>query len=404
VKLGKRRAWIAGLGVLMLLALVMRACWPVAEQVLPVPGPEVTRSASQPVSRPLVASAALVDAAVQRPEARWCALSEKAGPDLTGLAEREIRELNQLMADETERLERHLKQSLRADPSTRAQAVAEWLADASSAKSSARLQDLARASRDPFVIQLALQRGCEPNTDCRPVEPELWAEVEPGSLAAALLLANSSKGEAPVQRWSRLPQTSYDNKFPFELLRLLEQHLPTATAAGLQRSAQDALLLNYGVKVAAANTPMSGLTAACRGTELGAERTRICEGVAEKLWTSSSATELGNVMALVLVRALPDRSAHWLQRAQQAEAMRQWRQEQLGDEMVQMLASYQRCGPSSEVSPLRRRVFAESEWAFTRAQMLQAGVDEQALAQRWRAASGRSLLDAPQAASAVPKR
>jgi hypothetical protein len=407
VKLGKRRAWIAALGVLMLLALVMRACWPVAEQVSPDPGPAVAMSASQPASRPLVSSAAPVahvNSAAQRPETRWCELGAKAGSDLSGLFEPDERELAKLLRDEIDRMEHHLLQSLRADPSTRAQAVAEWLPSAYSPNSSARLQELARRSRDPFVIQLALLRTCTGDDACHDVERGLWAEVEPDSLAAALLQAESDKSKPAAQRWSRLLQKNADNSFAPELLRVLEQHLPAVAEAGLRQAAQFAILEDYGSTARGAVRPRAmGLLAACRSTELGSERTQICEGVAEKLWTSSSATELGDVMALALVGDLPERSGHWQQRAQQHDALRLWRQGQGQAETHQAFATYYRCGSSEADSPWRRRVFAESEWAFTRSQMQQAGADEQALAQRWRAQADRSLLDAPHAASAAPR-
>jgi len=344
------------------------------------------------------------DRAARANEARWCALWAERNQDLSAPAERdaiEPDEMNAIAQTEAERMERRLLQRLRADPSTRSQAAAEWLPRSGSLAGTQRLHELARQSRDPFVIALALQRPCPPNTACRSVEPGLWAEVEPNNLQAALLAAAQRTGEPAQQRWSRLLQTTEDNKQVSELIRVLEQHLPDAHDTVFLRDTQLALLIGYRSAAEAASWPsLRDLNSACRSTDLGLDRGRICEGVAEKLWASSGADVLRNVMALALVRGLPARAAQWQARAQQAEAVRQWTSERMTVEIEQLIASMD-CKRAPATSPWRRKATADSEWAFIRSEMIQAGADEQALAERYRAHEGRGLLEPRPAASAA---
>lgn len=415
----RRKHWAALLAALLLGLMVLQSAWMPADSamsgaamdaspasagstvvdrgVLPLAAMEVQAGPSSHPSASESSDDAEDEREARGAEAYWCAKVARPGQGAQGMAlpayEANYTEFEAMSKADSERMERRLLRRLRTDPSTRAQAAAEWLSRGTRAQSAARLQDLARKSRDPMIIALALQIPCTPGGDCNPVAPGLWAEVEPDNLYALLHAADAAAGEPAVQRWSRPLQARHADSHMAEFVRVLEQHMPPVAETGLQRTTQDVLLTGYWM--GGGVLPLRGLLQACRGTELGDSRQRICEGVAEQLWAEQGGSLIDHLLALGLVRLLPERGAHWPARAQQAEAAQQWGYERI-DVEIGMLIEATACRPISQQSTWRRRRSAEGEWNVIRGEMAQAAADEAALAERFRVGrSGRGALDPP---------
>jgi len=252
----------------------------------------------------------------RRVDARWCAdeawrQGEGEGASADSSRSRAMRRL----VDESARQLR-----LRAD--TQSQVVAEWLQfrypadEAMKTRAQARLQELARQSRQPFAVYQALQAHCSGAAACTRVPASLWAEVEPDNrlawLAALGEMPTASAQRAALMRAVQAPRSIEYGRHALQALL----SLPLIQTPGLRKAAQQSLWVLFAVDTGLFHR--SGLMRLCTAQEAAAdlELKQVCSTLAQQLWKESE--DLGALaLAETLGRRADGATPDWIARGQE---------------------------------------------------------------------------------------
>ncbi|MDR7331677.1 hypothetical protein [Roseateles asaccharophilus] len=271
----------------------------------------------------------------------------------------------------------------RGDP--RSRAVAELLggADGDDAKSSARLQALARTSSDPMVTAMALQRPCEPHA-CANIEMSQWSRLEPANLLSWLaLLRDPGAGEPRRDQADYvLERAASEARYSRTYARELFEVLSSLQEAGRGGLAVDAELKLYGHVLAGQMFDHVGtVRTLCRETPpMDVTTVQRCTAVLEALWSGD--TTLERLFALVTAKGMfpaqPALRARWDPRLREYEAVTEWRREQMSS------PKGAHCERTIEMRKTVRQAAEHGEWGQVRAEMQAAGADDAALSARWR--------------------
>jgi len=252
----------------------------------------------------------------RRIDARWCAEDGmRAGDGLSTIPgdSQSLSQAKQKHVAEAIRL-------LRARGQPLFSADAEWLQfryaedEAMRGQAQESLQSLARSSRLPLAVFLALRAECEAGSvSCTRVPASLWTEVEPDNRLA--WLAQLAETRQPLEqrrallRAAELPrQMDYSRQVLSALLSL-----PVSGTPGLRAAAQ--VLLRAEV---AASEDLVGAPAVqhlCKNLRVrDAEIQRACTVLAEHLWRDSEDRQ-GHKFALTLAADLAGDKLLWGERA-----------------------------------------------------------------------------------------
>lgn len=266
-----------------------------------------------------------IDAAeweARRRDARWCAEGglRWGGGDEPPPALADLRAAQQ-------QLVRAWTRQLRQRADIQAQVAAEWLDishptdAASAARARARLQDLARSSRQPVAVYLALHMGCADAAACTPVPASLWAELEPDNRLA--WLAQRARNEAPAAQrdWlARAVLAPQHIDYSRELLKTL-QTLPREVQPGLRRAAQQAVwsAAAFGVLPQFSG----GAFRLCKSSEakLDSALHEQCRILAQQLWRDGEDL-LSHAMALSLAKAVDADNPQWIERRAELQGLK----------------------------------------------------------------------------------
>lgn len=258
-----------------------------------------------------------IDAAeweARRRDARWCAEGGLRwdGGDEPPPALADLRAAQQ-------QLVRAWARQLRQRADIQAQVAAEWLDishptdAASAARARARLQDLARSSRQPVAVYLALHMGCADAAACTPVSASLWAELEPDNRQAWLALLARTDAPAAQRVWlARAVLAPQHIDYGREVLRTL-QTLPHEVPPGMRRAAQHAVW-----SAAAFGVPpqfSGGAFRLCKSSEAkpGSVLHAQCRILAQQLWRDGEDV-LSHAVALSLAKAMDADNPQWVER------------------------------------------------------------------------------------------
>ena len=256
----------------------------------------------------------------RRVDARWCAEGgvrwEGSGEPPPALA---------VWQTAQQQLAQAWARQLRQRGEIQASLAAEWLElsfptePAMAARARARLQDLARSSRQPVAVSIALQMGCADAASCTPVPASLWTELEPDNRLA--WLAQLSKAKSPAEQLellNRVVQATQHIDYGRELLRTVLS-LPQEPQLGLRRGAQYGLWM--AALVAKSRTSVAAALRLCKGAETLAKPglQAQCRILAEQLWRDGEDL-LSHALALKLGQAVDAANPQWAERS--AELLR----------------------------------------------------------------------------------
>jgi len=250
----------------------------------------------------------------RRRDARWCA---EGGAGWEG--GREPPPALAALQGAQQQLARTWARQLRQRGELQASVAAEWLemsfpADAvSAARARARLQELARSSRQPAAVYMALQMGCGDAASCSPVPASLWAELEPDNRLAWLAQPLRTEARA-AQRdlLARAVQAPQHIDYSLDLLRTL-QTLPREAQPGLRRAAQQAVwvMAAFGV----GRQLSAGPARLCKSSEAKSDSLvqDQCRILAQQLWRDGEDL-FSHAVALGLAKAVDAGNPQWAER------------------------------------------------------------------------------------------
>lgn len=317
----------------------------------------------------------------------------------------ELRETvaGRLMEEVETEVRRRWVQALTRRGDVRSLAVADYLeggnAGGASPAARARLQARARTSSDAMVTALALQRPCAAGA-CINIEASQWSRLEPANLQAWLALTNDPAGRtrqtlAPYALDRLAHEARYSRSYQREFQAVL-QSLPQTETPGLQNEVEMQLMV--GMVSAWPIPPMRPLLDSCRGSLPDAGTVSRCESAARLLWRQDDQLNrtIGLAIARAVVAARPGMRPQWEAQAREYEAVNEWVKGASERVVGRLLPeSGAPCGWQPEMRKMWQESLARGEWDTLRAEMREAGVDDAALAARWRQAEGRSALDPP---------
>lgn len=317
-----------------------------------------------------------IDAAeweARRRDARWCAEGGARwdGGDEPPPALADLQAAQQQMV-------RAWARQLRQRADIQAQVAAEWLDishptdAASAARARARLQDLARSSRQPVAVYLALHMGCADAAACTPVPASLWAELEPDNRLA--WLAQRARSEAPAAQrdWlARAVLAPQHIDYSRELLKTL-QTLPQEAQPGMRRAAQHAAwsAAAFGV------VPYigAGPERLCKSSEtkLDSALHEQCRILSQQLWRDGEDL-LSHAMALSLAKAVDADNPQWIERRAELQRMHAFSpgdpetlQREHGDQALECLIP-------DVIGQLLVDVASKGEWGMLQAHVAKIG-------------------------------
>lgn len=258
-----------------------------------------------------------IDAAeweARRRDARWCA----EGGARWDSGDEPPPALADLQAAQ-QQLVRAWARQLRQRADIQAQVAAEWLDishptdAASAARARARLQDLARSSRQPVAVYLALHMGCADAAACTPVPASLWAELEPDNRLAWLAQLARTEAPAAQREWlARAVLAPQHIDYGREVLRTLLT-LPGEAQPGMRRAAQHAARAAAAFGVA----PYlgAGPSRLCKSSEAkpGSVVHAQCRILAQQLWRDGEDV-LSHAVALSLAKVVDADNPQWVER------------------------------------------------------------------------------------------
>jgi len=252
----------------------------------------------------------------RRVDARWCAEDGlRAGDGLSPVPgdSKSLSQAKHKQVDEAIRL-------LRARGQPVFSAVAEWLQfryaedEAARGQAQENLQSLARSSRLPLAVFLALRAECVGGSvSCTRVPASLWAEVEPDNRLAWLAQLAETR-QPQEQRRVLLRAADAPRQFDYSrhVLHVLLS-LPMSGTPGLRAASQVLLRADAAAPEDLVGAPtLQHLCKTLRGRD--AEVQRACTGLAEHLWRDSEDRQ-GHNLALTLAADLAVDKLLWGERA-----------------------------------------------------------------------------------------
>ncbi|WP_271008856.1 hypothetical protein [Paucibacter sp. B51] len=254
----------------------------------------------------------------RRVDARWCAEDGlRAGNGLSPWPgdSKSLSQAKSKQVDEAIRLLRTRSQPMFS-------AVAEWLQyryaedEAARGQAQENLQNLARSSRLPLAVFLALRAECVGGSvTCTRVPAALWAEVEPDNRLAWLAqLAETRQPQEQRRVLLRAAEAPRQFDYSRHVLHVLLS-LPMSGSPGLRAASQVLLRADAAASedLVGAPTPQH----LCKTLRVrDAEVQRACTGLAEHLWRDSEDRQ-GHNLALALAADSAVDKLLWGERAQE---------------------------------------------------------------------------------------